>query len=112
MERWDLTTLPTPDGTRSPTVLFSGEGARAVLLRIAAGQALGEHQVRERAWITVVEGVVEVECGGDRFAARAGELVTFAPGERHSVESPDGARILLLLAPWPAEGHYPDDTEA
>lgn len=107
MERWDLTAIPAPDGVRSPDVLFSGEGARAVLLRIAPGQELGEHQVRERAWVTVVEGEVEMECGDAPFRARAGELVTFAPGERHSVRSEGGARILLLLAPWPAEGHYP-----
>ncbi len=107
MDRWDLTVVPAPDGVRSPEVLFSGEGARAILLRIAPGQEMGEHEVRERAWVTVVTGEVEIESGNDRFVARAGELVTFAPGERHSVRSDDGARILLLLAPWPAEGHYP-----
>jgi quercetin dioxygenase-like cupin family protein len=90
-------------------VLFSGEGARTVLLGIGAGQELGEHQVRERAWVTVVEGTVEVECGTERFTAQVGELVTFAPGERHSVRSAAGARILLVLAPWPAEGHYPGE---
>jgi hypothetical protein len=31
----------------------------------------------------------------------------FAPGERHSVSSTDGARILMLLSPWPGEGHFP-----
>jgi quercetin dioxygenase-like cupin family protein len=107
VERWDLTALPAPEGVRSPSVLFSGEGARAVLISIAPGQELGEHQVRERAWVVVVEGRVEITCGSDRVDAGAGELVTFAPGERHSVRSHAGARLLLLLAPWPAEGHYP-----
>jgi quercetin dioxygenase-like cupin family protein len=110
IEHWNLIDLPAPDGVRSPTVLFSGEGARAVLLHLAAGQELGEHQVRERAWVTVVDGLVEVECDGERFDATVGELVTFAPGERHSVRSQDGARILLVLAPWPAEGHYPPES--
>ena len=31
---------------------------------------------------------------------------TFAPGERHAVSSDTGARVLLLLAPWPGDGHY------
>ena len=35
-------------------------------------------------------------------------LVMFEPGEIHSVSSRDGARLLLLLAPWPASGHYAD----
>jgi hypothetical protein len=33
-------------------------------------------------------------------------LATFSPNERHAVRSDGGARILLLLAPWPGEGHY------
>ena len=33
----------------------------------------------------------------------------FDPGERHSVSSAAGARLLLLLAPWPADGHYGED---
>ena len=32
--------------------------------------------------------------------------MTFDPNERHAVSSDGGARILLLLAPWPGEGHY------
>jgi hypothetical protein len=35
-----------------------------------------------------------------------GTLVAFEPDERHVVASDSGAKILLLLAPWPGEGHY------
>ena len=44
--------------------------------------------------------------GGEALEAGAGTLVRFEPDERHSVASEAGARILLLLAPWPGEGHY------
>jgi mannose-6-phosphate isomerase-like protein (cupin superfamily) len=57
----------------------------------------------------VVEGEAELTCGDEVTAARAGTLVMFEPGERHSVSSAGGARLLLLLAPWPAEGHYGDE---
>jgi hypothetical protein len=30
----------------------------------------------------------------------------FEPGERHSLASEAGARILMLLTPWPAADHY------
>ena len=30
----------------------------------------------------------------------------FDPEERHAIRSEGGARVLLLLAPWPGEGHY------
>jgi hypothetical protein len=41
-----------------------------------------------------------------------GTLVTFEPGERHAVSSADGARVLLILAPWPGPGHYLDGEHA
>ena len=37
-----------------------------------------------------------------------GTLITFEPGERHSVGSEHGAEIILILSPWPGEGHYPE----
>jgi hypothetical protein len=30
----------------------------------------------------------------------------FDPDERRSVSSKSGARLLLVLAPWPGAGHY------
>lgn len=98
--------MDAPDGTRDPVVLHSNPEGRAVMLRIDPGQGLGDHQVKERAWITVVEGRVRVQSGGESMEADAGTLLTFAPNERHSVASEEGARILLLLAPWPGDGHY------
>jgi hypothetical protein len=30
----------------------------------------------------------------------------FEPDERHTLRTDIGARLLLLLAPWPGVGHY------
>jgi quercetin dioxygenase-like cupin family protein len=106
VRRWDLTSIDTPGGTRSPVVLHTSEEARAVLIGIEAGQELGDHQVKENAWLVVVDGEVEVDADGGAFTAGPGTLLAFAPDERHAVRSADGARVLLLLAPWPGEGHY------
>ena len=106
MEAWNLHEISAPEGTRDPVVLHSGDEARAVLIRIDPGQELREHQVKERAWITVVDGKARFECDGETLEAGPGTLVTFAPNERHAVATEGGARILLLLAPWPGEGHY------
>ena len=63
--------------------------------------------MRERAWVTVLDGSIEVEdTNGAWLEGGPGLLLMFDPGERHVVRSPDGARLLLLLAPWPAKGHY------
>ena len=105
MESWDLTAIETPGGTVSPHVLFSDD-SRAVLIRLAPGQELSEHQVRERAFVCVVEGSAVITCGDGELDVGVGSLVTFAPAERHSVRSAGGARLLLVLAPWPAPDHY------
>ena len=106
MQRWDLLELHAPDGTRDPYVLHSDDGARAVLIVLSPGQALGEHQVKENAWITVLEGDVEMAAGGETHTASQGTMVRFEPDERHSLRSVNGARVLILLAPWPGDGHY------
>ena len=108
MQRWDLLELDAPAGTRDPIVLHSDDGARAVLIALTSGQSLGNHQVRENAWVVVLEGSVEIAAeNGATFEAARGTLARFEPGERHSLTAVGGARVLLVLAPWPAEGHFP-----
>ena len=63
MQSWNLREIDTPDGTRSPVVLRSDAAARAVLISLQPGQALGDHQVKERALVSVVDGSVRVEAG-------------------------------------------------
>lgn len=112
MKSWDLTEIEAPGGTVDPVVLTTDDGARAIAIRLDPGQEMGEHQVRERAWVVVVEGRAEITRGEDVVAADAGTLVTFDPGERHAISSAKGARLLLILAPWPGPGHYPADAQA
>jgi quercetin dioxygenase-like cupin family protein len=110
VRHWRLPEVPTPQGARSPVVLHSREGAeRAVLIALDAGEALGDHGVKESALLLVVEGSVHVEAGDRSVDGDAGALFHFDPDERRSVRSDGGARLLLLLAPWPGEGHYRGD---
>ena len=106
MQHWNLLEIDASRGTRDPFVLHQDDGARAVLVVLTPGQELGQHQVKENAWVAVAEGTVQVVCGDERLEVGAGGLMRFEPGERHSVSSADGARILMLLSPWPGEGHF------
>jgi quercetin dioxygenase-like cupin family protein len=106
MQRWNLLELDAPDGTRDPIVLHSDDGARAVFIVLSPGQSLGDHQVKENAWVTVLDGTLEISVDGEVSYAERGTMVRFEPNERHALQSKDGARVLLLLAPWPGEGHY------
>jgi quercetin dioxygenase-like cupin family protein len=106
MQSWRLPEIDTPDGSRSPVVLLSEDEARAILVGLDPGQKLGDHQVKEHAWVVVVEGRARIGGGGDVVDAPVGTLVHFEPDERHFVATEEGAKILLILAPWPGEGHY------
>jgi quercetin dioxygenase-like cupin family protein len=106
MQQWDLLAIDAPQGTRDPVVVHQDDGARAVLVVLQPGQELGEHQVHENAWVLVVDGTVEVAAAEQTAELGAGSLVRFEPAERHSIAAKTGARILLLLTPWPGAGHY------
>ncbi len=109
MQHWNLHEIETPDGTRSPVVVYSRDGeGRVVLIQLSPGQQLGDHGVHEAALLLVLDGAVRVDAADESVDARPGELFRFAPDERHSVTSDDGARVLLTLAPWPGDGHYVD----
>ena len=100
MEHWDLRSLPVEP--HKPTVLHSARGeARSIALSLPAGEELQEHEVHERAYLVVVDGEVEIEgaTGGPGFAA------VFDPHEPHAVRATRDARLLLVLAPWPGDGH-------
>jgi len=110
MRHWRLPGVETPNGARSPVVLHSKEGsARAVLIELHPGEALGDHRVKESALLLVLDGTVRVEAGDESIDAESQVLFHFEPDEEHSVTSDAGARLLLLLAPWPGEGHYRGD---
>jgi len=101
---WDIRGL----GLRphSPKILATTDDARAIVLEIPAGESLSDHQVHERAWVTVIDGEVEITTtDGEAITGGPGLMVQFAPSERHAVLARSTARLLLLLTPWPGQGH-------
>jgi len=109
VQSWDLNGIETPGGSRSPVVLFSDEHARAVLIGLEPGQELGDHEMKEHAFVVVLEGEVEVASDEQSVAAGAGTLLSLEREERRAVSSASGARLLMLLAPWPGPGHFRGD---
>lgn len=104
MKTWDIPKLDLR--AHSPEILSTTDDARAIAIEIPAGEAMNDHQVHERAWITVLEGDVEITTtAGQHASGGAGLVVELAPRERHAVHAHSRARILLLLTPWPGVGH-------
>ena len=104
MNSWAITDLDLRP--HAPEILTSTDDARAIALMIPAGESFDDHQVHERAWVTVLDGEVEITtAAGDSVIGRSGLLVEFAPRERHAVHARSDARLLLLLTPWPGVDH-------
>src|SRR4029453_6631100 len=68
-------------GSRSPVVLDSDEAARAVFIVLEPGQSLGDHQVKEHAFVLVVDGMARGEAGDRTGEAGPGALCLFDPHE-------------------------------
>jgi quercetin dioxygenase-like cupin family protein len=104
MEHWDLRSLAVEP--RHPQILHSARGeARSIAIQLLEGESLQEHQVHERAYLVVIEGEIEVRNGGSSVSGGAGFAAVFDPHERHEVRATSDARLLLVLAPWPGDGH-------
>ncbi len=104
MNSWPITKLDLRP--HAPQILTSTDDARAIALMIPAGESFDDHQVHERAWVTVLDGEVEITTSaGESVIGGSGLLVEFAPNERHAVHARSDARLLLLLTPWPGVGH-------
>ena len=110
VQLWDVLAADAT-GRTDPRVLFSTPEARMVMIDLAAGERLGEHEVHERAIIQVARGSVELTSGAARRSAARARSSCSSRASATAVRAPEHARILLTLAPWPGAGHY-DPSEA
>jgi quercetin dioxygenase-like cupin family protein len=103
METWDIPSLVIEP--HQPQVLRSDAETRAIAILLPAGEELQEHQVHERTYLVVAEGEVQITTDGRSITAGAGFLSHFEPNERRTVRAVSDARLVLVLSPWPGEGH-------
>jgi quercetin dioxygenase-like cupin family protein len=103
MDTWDIASLPVEP--RHPQVLRSDDETRVIAINLPAGERLQQHQVHERAWLVVADGEIEVEEGERIVSGGPGLLLHFEPNEPREVRATADARLVLLLSPWPGEGH-------
>jgi quercetin dioxygenase-like cupin family protein len=103
MDTWNIHELNIEP--HHPEVLRSDDGAaRAIAIKLPAGEMLQDHGVYEHAWLHVHDGEVEIGQNGSTTQAGPGFLAHFDPHERHEVRATSEANLLLFLAPWPGEG--------
>ncbi|HTX08480.1 MAG TPA: cupin domain-containing protein [Solirubrobacteraceae bacterium] len=103
METWDVRALEIEP--HHPQVLRSDAETRAIAISLPAGEELQEHQVHERTYLVVVDGEISISVDGGSVSGGPGFLSHFEPNERRTIQATSDARLVLVLAPWPGEGH-------
>lgn len=103
MQTWDITGLELEP--HKPLIVSSQDAGRVIAINLPAGERMQEHEVHERAWLVVLAGAIEVVADGTTTAGGPGLLAEFDPREPHEVRAQTDARLLLILAPWPGDGH-------
>ena len=76
-----------------------------IAINLPGGEELQDHQVHERAYLVVVDGEINVVQDGSEQSGGPGFVAHFEPNERHEVRARSDSRLLLILSPWPGEGH-------
>jgi quercetin dioxygenase-like cupin family protein len=103
METWDVSSLEIE--AHHPQVLRSDAETRAIAIQLPAGEQLQAHQVHERTYMLVVAGEIEITQDGRSVSGGPGLLSHFEPNERRTIQAVSDARLVLVLSPWPGEGH-------
>jgi anti-sigma factor ChrR (cupin superfamily) len=86
---------PVIDGLSWMPLRYDAEaGTGSFLLRFAPGASSRAHEHGEVEEIVVLSGYL-VEPDGRRFGP--GEVISFAPGSRHSSQAPEGCTIAVFL---------------
>jgi len=104
MKAWSVAEMEVEP--HHPLVLDSSQEGRLIVIELPAGEELQEHRVHERAWLIVARGAIEIDdTDGETVGGETGLVAEFNPNESRTVRATEDARILLLLSPWPGEGH-------
>jgi hypothetical protein len=106
---WEVDRL-RPEPSR-PEVLRSDDGAARVITMAIRRDVVQEHEGYEHGWLMVLDGLLEIVCGGVTNEVGRGMLVHFEPYERRKVTAKTDVTVIYLLAPWPGPGH-PSTAEA
>jgi quercetin dioxygenase-like cupin family protein len=103
LDTWDVNALDVQP--HQPQVLRSDAEARVIAIHLPSGEQLQDHQVHERAYLVVAEGDIELSADGESQTGGPGFLAHFEKNQRHEVTAKSDARLILVLAPWPGQGH-------
>jgi quercetin dioxygenase-like cupin family protein len=104
MKAWSVAEMEVEP--HHPLVLDSADEGRLIAIELPAGEELQEHRVHERAWLVVARGAIEIDdADGETVGGGPGLLAEFDPKERRRIRATEDSRLVLVLSPWPGDGH-------
>jgi quercetin dioxygenase-like cupin family protein len=89
--------LPNHHSGRTAKTVMSGAVMRAVVVALAQGTQMNEHDSPSGATLQVISGQVTLKAGEREWAVSPGQLVV-VPHQRHSVVAHADSAFLLTVA--------------
>jgi quercetin dioxygenase-like cupin family protein len=86
-------------GGRKAVTLSKNHGTSVVLIALAQGNHIADHQAPGAISIQVLDGLVRLVASGQSQTAPAGTLMVLGPGSVHSLEAEADSAILLTISP-------------
>ncbi len=77
--------------------IAKGRAGSLTLFAFDAGEELSEHTAPFDAFVEVLDGAVELTIGGERVAARTGDVVRMPAGVPHAVRAVERFKMLLSM---------------
>lgn len=90
-------TLPDHPAGRTARTVMSGSTMRAVVIALAVGHELAEHDAPPAAVLQVLTGQVRLVAGEEAWTLSAGQLIPI-PQQRHSVHADEDSAFMLTVA--------------
>jgi quercetin dioxygenase-like cupin family protein len=82
---------------RSARTLLKGGSLTVTLVSIAAGGTIAEHQAEGTITLQPLDGSIRFMALGTEYELAPGQLLSAAPGVRHTVSSDAGGSFLLTV---------------
>jgi quercetin dioxygenase-like cupin family protein len=90
------------DGAVVSRTLSKGSSGTMTVFAFDRGEALSEHSAPFDAYVTVLEGVMELKVGGQPVIGRAGEIILLPANVPHGLTAVERAKMLLVMFKQPA----------
>ncbi|WP_448004318.1 cupin domain-containing protein [Agromyces bauzanensis] len=92
-----LDALPIEPGAVRSTRIHKGPGASVVRLSMDAGTVMKEHIAQAPLLVSVLDGHVALEVGGERVELRSGGVIHIDTRVPHAVEAIAPSHLMLTL---------------